>query len=66
MSWKSAKVDAQAWIDSLDLETDLTGQTLHVNDLARDLDYEGEYRDMVLRAAARILKQRAAKVERHA
>jgi hypothetical protein len=62
MSWETAKKDASAWVKSFKLPTDLKGKIVDLKKRAEDLPYEGEYREMVLRAAARILKQRGAKI----
>ncbi len=62
MPWKDAKEEAEKWVESLNLPQDLKGHVIDLHELGESLGFEGEYREMVLRAAARILKKRRAKI----
>lgn len=62
MTWQNAKIEAEKWIHSLDLPEDMKGQTVKLGELGKDLPFEGQFREMVLRAAARLLKSRGAKI----
>jgi hypothetical protein len=62
MSWKDAKTAAIEWVKQLNLPTDLTGQTFDLAQLAAKLPHQGAFREMVLRAAARIIRQRGGKL----
>ena len=60
MSWKKAKQDAEKWLQSLQIQGKLKGQTIDLREPAKELTFEGEYRRMVLQAAARQLKASGA------
>jgi len=62
MSWKDAKNEADALIKKADFPADLNGREIDLNELAAKLPFEGQFRAMVLRAAARALKARGAKI----
>jgi hypothetical protein len=64
MPWKDAKEEAIKWIDSLDLPQDLTGHSIDLRELGRGLPFEGTFKEMVLRAAFRMLKKRKAEVKK--
>jgi hypothetical protein len=63
MSWKDAKLAATEWLRELNLPANLTGQSINLKELAEKLPHTGTYREMVLRAVARQLRQRGAKLE---
>lgn len=63
MSWKEAKTHAHEWLKAMNLPEDLTGQTLDLLELAATLECQGAFRVMVLRAAARELRHRGAKLK---
>jgi hypothetical protein len=63
MSWKDAKQRAADWLQELQLPENLTGQTIDLVTLGTKLECEGTYRQMVLRAAGRELRQRGAKIK---
>jgi hypothetical protein len=63
MPWKDAKNAATAWLESLNLPADLRGQEVDLLVLAKNLPDKGRFREMILRAAARQLKARGAKVK---
>jgi hypothetical protein len=63
MSWKDAKKTAAVWVDEMRLPANLTGKSIDLKKLAEKLPHQGVYREMVLRAATRLLRQRGAKVE---
>ena len=59
MSWRSAKKEAQRWLDTLNLQTKaLRGQRIDLNAQAASLRFEAKFRTMVIRAAKRILEER--------
>jgi len=61
MSWKQAQAEAARWIDRLQLKTDeIKGTTIDLRPYAHMVQQEGQFRTMVFRAAARILKSRGA------
>ena len=60
MSWKRAKQDAEKWLQSLQIPGKLKGQTIDLREPAAKLTFEGDYRRMVLQAAARQLKASGA------
>lgn len=62
MAWQDAKEEAEIWIEGLNLPEDLSDQTIDLRELAESLPHEGEFREMIIRAAARILKKRRAKI----
>ena len=63
MSWKDAKKTAEEWIEEMHLPKDLTGKSIELKKLAEKLPHQGVYREMIVRAATRLLRQRGAKVE---
>jgi len=63
MSWKDAKLEATHWIQNLNLPQDLQGQELDLEALTKDLPQKGQFREMVVRAVARLLKARGAKIK---
>jgi hypothetical protein len=63
MSWNDAKQVATDWLRGLPLPANLTGRTINLRELAEKLPYQGMFRDMVLRAAARQLRHRGARLE---
>jgi hypothetical protein len=65
MEWKQAKARAQEWIESLNLPQNLKGQTIHLHRLSETLREPLLDKLIILRAAARILKRRGAKVDLH-
>jgi hypothetical protein len=64
MSWRDAKQIAKNWLAELNLPLDLRGETIKLGELAERLTYQGSFRDMVLRAAKRQLRQRGALIEK--
>ncbi len=63
MSWKDAKKTAEAWVAGMSLPKNLTGKSINLKQLAENLPQQGVYREMIVRAATRLLRQRGAKVE---
>lgn len=63
MSWREAKKEASDWLRSLNLPTDLSGETIDLRALGANLTYPPAFRLMVLRAAKRELRFRGAKVK---
>jgi hypothetical protein len=63
MSWKDAKSEATAWLDNLGLAQDLKGQEIDLAALTKELPQKGRFREMVVRATARQLKARGAKIK---
>jgi hypothetical protein len=63
MSWKDAKKEASLWLPTLNLPADLVGQEIDLSALADKLPHAGRFREMILRAAARELKSRGAKIK---
>jgi hypothetical protein len=64
MAWKDAKNAAMAWMESQGLPADLHGQEIDLAALTKDLPQKGRFREMVLRAIARQLRTRGAKVNK--
>ena len=62
MSWKDAKKEATIWIEGLGLPQELDGVEIDLVAVTKDLKQAGRFRDMVVRAIARQLKARGAKV----
>lgn len=58
MSWEQAKNDAANWLGTLKLGKDLHGQHIDLLQHAATLKAQGQFRTMVLRAAARLIKKR--------
>ena len=63
MSWKDAKDEATAWLASLDLPQDLKGRVIDLDAFTTGLSQKGSFRAMVVRAVARQLKARGAKIK---
>ena len=63
MPWKDAKQDAAKWLLELNLPMDLHGLTIDLRTLGEKLPVQGPFRLMVLRAAARELRHRGAKIK---
>jgi hypothetical protein len=63
MSWKDAKTEATNWLENLGLAQKLDGQEIDLNAITRQLPQTGRFREMVVRAVARQLKARGAKVK---
>ena len=63
MSWKDAKKTAEEWVGQMGLPKDLTGKSINIKQLAEKLPQQGVYREMIVRAATRLLRQRGAKLE---
>jgi hypothetical protein len=63
MTWNDAKQAATEWLRELQLPADLKGQSINVKKLAEKLPQQGAFRDMIVRAAIRQLRQRGAKIE---
>lgn len=59
MSWQRAQKEARRWIDSLNLRA-ARGRLIDLREPAAALPFTGQFRQMVLRAAARLLKTRGA------
>jgi hypothetical protein len=62
MSWKDAKKEATAWIEGLGLPQELDGVEIDLAAITKELRQTGRFREMVVRAIARQLKARGAKV----
>lgn len=62
MSWKDAKSDATVWLENLGLPQDLKGQEIDLVAITKELPQKGRFREMVVRAIARQLKARGAKI----
>ncbi len=62
MSWKDAKSDATVWLENLGLPQDLKGQEINLDAITKELPQKGRFREMVVRAIARQLKSRGAKI----
>jgi hypothetical protein len=60
MSWNDAKISAVDWLRGLNLPGNLRGQIIDLQQLGVRLEAQGVFRQMVLRAAARELRQRGA------
>jgi len=63
MSWSDAKTKAAEWLRGLKLPGNLQGQIIDLKGLGEQLEAQGTFRDMVLRAAARELRHRGAKLK---
>jgi len=63
MSWKDAKHNAAEWLRGLNLPVDMHGQIIDLQTLGLKLEADGPYRLMVLRAAARELRHRGARLK---
>jgi len=63
MSWKDAKDEATAFLAGLDLPQDLKGREIDLATITTGLAQRGSFRAMVLRAIARQLKARGAKIK---
>ncbi|HVU39374.1 MAG TPA: hypothetical protein VHC95_13655 [Opitutales bacterium] len=63
MAWKDAKLYAKEWLSAKNLPADLTGQTFDLVEMGTSLECQGAFRVMVLRAAARELRHRGAKLK---
>ncbi len=64
MPWIDAKKSAAEWLKSLDLPADLNGRTIDLHELGLTHASEGNFHLMVLRAAARELRRRGAKIKK--
>jgi len=63
MSWKDAKIEATAWLDGLGLPPDLTGREIDLDAITKELPQKTRFREMIVRAIARQLKARGAKIK---
>jgi len=63
MSWKDAKKEATLWIEGLKLPPQMEGREIDLAAITKELRQTGRFRDMVVRAIARQLKARGAKVK---
>lgn len=63
MSWKDAKQTAIVWLQGLALPQDLSGVEIDLESVTKDLPHTGRFREMVVRAIARHLKARGAKIK---
>ena len=63
MSWSDAKSKAAEWLRGLNLAADLHGQIIDLELLGGRLEAQGAFREMILRAAARELRHRGAKLK---
>jgi len=63
MPWKDAKQDAATWLREMNLPMDLHGLNIDLRHLGEKLPVQGPFRLMVLRAAARELRHRGAKIK---
>lgn len=59
MSWAKAKRDAEKWLDALHLPK-VKGTAVDLSDKGATLQADGLYREMILKAARRILVSRGA------
>lgn len=62
MSWKDAKSEATTWLEKLGLPQTMTGQEVDLAVVTKDLPQQGRFREMIVRAIARQLKARGAKI----
>jgi len=62
MSWKDAKTEAVSWLEQQGLAKDLKGQEFDLEATTKELPHKGRFREMVVRAIARQLKARGAKI----
>ncbi len=63
MSWKDAKSEATSWINTLKLPEELAGREIDLVETTKELPHKGRFREMVVRAIARQLKARGAKIK---
>jgi len=63
MSWKDAKSEATSWLDQLGIAQKLDGQEIELSMITKKLPQTGRFKEMVVRAIARQLKARGAKVK---
>jgi hypothetical protein len=63
MSWKDAKTEATNWLEQLGLAQKLDGQEIDLDAITKKLPQTGRFREMIVRAIARQLKSRGAKVK---
>jgi hypothetical protein len=63
MSWKDAKLTATNWLKGLSLPEELAGVEIDLDAITKDLPQVGRFREMVVRAIARQLKARGAKIK---
>ena len=63
MSWGNAKIDAEKWLAE-NYPGTMEDHIISREELAAQLPFEGEYGEMVLRAAVRLLRRQGVKIIR--
>lgn len=53
--------EADKWLGSLHLGRRLDGQTIDLTEAAKELKFEGRFKEMIMEAARRKLKKRGAR-----